>query len=214
MTDVMLRAGCPGAAWRWPSPAHLDGATAHRRRLHAPRRARCRGSVGEDRAHGHDDARQSTSAPPARPRRRCRVPRTPRRRAAATAACVDLAAERGAPRDHRAGRMPQRLQAARDLRLRRARQMDLCLCRRRARDRRRDDPAGAALYAATADGLIPWKQRPDALKKGVVSRVPPLRRSPVRPSAGGRRMTATSTPRSPRSPSPSSPASSARARRR
>ncbi len=33
---------------------------------------------------------------------------------------------------------------------------------------------GAALYAATEDGLIPWKQRPDALKKGVVSRVPPL----------------------------------------
>ena len=33
---------------------------------------------------------------------------------------------------------------------------------------------GAALYGATSDGLIPWKQRPDALKRGVVSRVPPL----------------------------------------
>ena len=33
---------------------------------------------------------------------------------------------------------------------------------------------GAALYSKTSDGLIPWKQRPDALKKGVVSRVPPL----------------------------------------
>jgi len=33
---------------------------------------------------------------------------------------------------------------------------------------------GAALYGATTDGLIPWKQRPDALKRGVVSRVPPL----------------------------------------
>jgi len=33
---------------------------------------------------------------------------------------------------------------------------------------------GAALYTATTDGLIPWKQRPDALKRGVVSRVPPL----------------------------------------
>ena len=33
---------------------------------------------------------------------------------------------------------------------------------------------GAALYSKTTDGLIPWKQRPDALKKGVVSRVPPL----------------------------------------
>ena len=33
---------------------------------------------------------------------------------------------------------------------------------------------GAALYSKTSDGLIPWKQRPEALKKGVVSRVPPL----------------------------------------
>lgn len=32
--------------------------------------------------------------------------------------------------------------------------------------------AGARLYAAAPDGLIPWKQRPDALKKGVVARVP------------------------------------------
>jgi predicted metal-binding protein len=32
---------------------------------------------------------------------------------------------------------------------------------------------GAALYAATDDGLIPWKQRPDALKKGVIARLPP-----------------------------------------
>ena len=34
--------------------------------------------------------------------------------------------------------------------------------------------AAAELYAFTADGLIPWKQRPDALKKGVVARLPPL----------------------------------------
>ena len=34
--------------------------------------------------------------------------------------------------------------------------------------------AGAQLYAAATDGLIPWKQRPDALKKGVVARIPPL----------------------------------------
>ena len=32
----------------------------------------------------------------------------------------------------------------------------------------------AALYGAAADGLIPWKSRPDALKKGVVARVPPI----------------------------------------
>ena len=40
--------------------------------------------------------------------------------------------------------------------------------------------AGAALYEATSDGIIAWKQRPDALKKGVVARVPPL---PVTPAA-------------------------------
>lgn len=32
----------------------------------------------------------------------------------------------------------------------------------------------AALYGAAGDGLIPWKMRPDALKKGVVARIPPL----------------------------------------
>ncbi len=31
-----------------------------------------------------------------------------------------------------------------------------------------------ALYAAADDGLIPWKARPDALKKGVVARIPPF----------------------------------------
>ena len=37
---------------------------------------------------------------------------------------------------------------------------------------------GAALYAATTDGLIPWRQRPEALKRGVISRVPPLAPAP------------------------------------
>ena len=32
---------------------------------------------------------------------------------------------------------------------------------------------GARLYALAPEGRIPWKQRPDALKKGVVARVPP-----------------------------------------
>ena len=31
----------------------------------------------------------------------------------------------------------------------------------------------ARLYADTADGLIPWKLRPDAIKKGVIARIPP-----------------------------------------
>ena len=34
--------------------------------------------------------------------------------------------------------------------------------------------AGARLYDAAPDGVIAWKQRPDALKKGVVARIPPL----------------------------------------
>lgn len=34
----------------------------------------------------------------------------------------------------------------------------------------------ARLYAAAPDGLIPWKLRPDAIKRGVVARVPPLPR--------------------------------------
>ena len=32
----------------------------------------------------------------------------------------------------------------------------------------------AHLYADAPDGLIPWKQRPDAIKKGVVARIPPF----------------------------------------
>ena len=32
----------------------------------------------------------------------------------------------------------------------------------------------AVLYGAAADGLIPWKSRPAAFKKGVVARVPPM----------------------------------------
>jgi len=34
--------------------------------------------------------------------------------------------------------------------------------------------AAAALYGSAPDGLIPWKQRPQALRKGVVARIPPL----------------------------------------
>jgi predicted metal-binding protein len=34
--------------------------------------------------------------------------------------------------------------------------------------------AGAGLYAGTPDGIVPWRERPDILKKGVVARIPPL----------------------------------------
>jgi predicted metal-binding protein len=34
--------------------------------------------------------------------------------------------------------------------------------------------AGAKLYAAAPDGLMPWRGRPDALKRGLVARTPPF----------------------------------------
>jgi predicted metal-binding protein len=34
--------------------------------------------------------------------------------------------------------------------------------------------AGAKLFAASADGLIPWRGRPDSLKRGLVARIPPI----------------------------------------
>jgi predicted metal-binding protein len=33
--------------------------------------------------------------------------------------------------------------------------------------------AGAARYAATTDGLVPWRERPTIFRKGVIARVPP-----------------------------------------
>jgi len=33
---------------------------------------------------------------------------------------------------------------------------------------------GARLLAGAADGLMPWRGRPDALKRGLIARVPPL----------------------------------------
>ncbi len=38
-----------------------------------------------------------------------------------------------------------------------------------------DDVVNAALsYGATANGIIPWKERPQSFRKGVISRIPPL----------------------------------------
>ena len=44
---------------------------------------------------------------------------------------------------------------------------------------------GVGLYAATADGIVPWRERPEILRKGVVARVPPLmpRHPPVEEAA-------------------------------
>jgi predicted metal-binding protein len=38
--------------------------------------------------------------------------------------------------------------------------------------------AAARLFGASPQGLIPWKERPQALKKGVVARLPPLESAP------------------------------------
>ena len=32
---------------------------------------------------------------------------------------------------------------------------------------------GIGLYAGTADGIVPWRERPEAFRKGVVARIPP-----------------------------------------
>ena len=33
---------------------------------------------------------------------------------------------------------------------------------------------GLSLYAGTPDGIVPWKARPEAFRKGVVARIPPF----------------------------------------
>jgi len=33
---------------------------------------------------------------------------------------------------------------------------------------------GARLLAASQDGLMPWRDRPEALKRGLIARLPPL----------------------------------------
>ncbi len=33
---------------------------------------------------------------------------------------------------------------------------------------------GARLLADAADGILPWRGRPDMLKRGLIARVPPL----------------------------------------
>ena len=38
---------------------------------------------------------------------------------------------------------------------------------------------GAAMLAEAEDGLLPWRGRPDALKGGLVARVPPLALGPI-----------------------------------
>jgi predicted metal-binding protein len=39
--------------------------------------------------------------------------------------------------------------------------------------------AGASGYAATTDGLVPWRERPTIFRKGVIARIPPSSPRPV-----------------------------------
>ena len=41
-----------------------------------------------------------------------------------------------------------------------------------------DIRAGAALYAATPDGLVPWRDRPQVFRKQSVARIPPQESAP------------------------------------
>jgi predicted metal-binding protein len=44
-----------------------------------------------------------------------------------------------------------------------------------APDTNADDVIAAAeAYGATANGIIPWRQRPQSFRKGVIARIPPL----------------------------------------
>ncbi|WP_232629517.1 DUF1636 family protein [Methylobacterium sp. Leaf118] len=40
--------------------------------------------------------------------------------------------------------------------------------------------AGLRRYLETPDGLVPWRERPEAFRKGVVARIPPLTPAPNR----------------------------------
>lgn len=44
----------------------------------------------------------------------------------------------------------------------------------RAEDSARTILAGLRRYQETPDGIVPWRERPEAFRKGVVARIPPL----------------------------------------
>ena len=40
--------------------------------------------------------------------------------------------------------------------------------------------AGLRRYIETPDGIVPWRERPEAFRKGVVARIPPFKSAPNR----------------------------------
>ena len=79
---------------------------------------------------------------------------------------------RRSARHHR--RMPRQLQAPPLRRDPARRLLELRLRRPDSTDSGPDLIAGAKLFAGSTDGLIPWRGRPDSLKRGLVARIPPL----------------------------------------
>src|SRR6516164_4180109 len=45
---------------------------------------------------------------------------------------------------------------------------------RLSHDNARDVVAGAAAYAAAADGIVPWRSRPEIFRKQSLARIPPV----------------------------------------
>jgi predicted metal-binding protein len=45
---------------------------------------------------------------------------------------------------------------------------------RMSRENASDIVAGAAAYAAAADGLVPWRARPEIFRKQSLARIPPI----------------------------------------
>ena len=78
---------------------------------------------------------------------------------------------------HRSGRaadaLPRQLQPRRQRCAARQRLVDVCV-RRPRRDVRRGLIEGARLLARAADGILPWRGRPERLKRGMIARIPPL----------------------------------------
>ena len=46
--------------------------------------------------------------------------------------------------------------------------------------------AGLSRYAETPDGLVPWRERPEAFRKGVIARLPPPPAADPVPDVAGR----------------------------
>ena len=163
--DFPKPGGCPGrGAWVWNSSASLLKLNAAGEAAGYPADA-----VGRvDSA----TSRSSCAAPAAIETGSDADPR------AGEAAC--RRGTRGGRRPHdisrRRGRMPRQLQAPavapRSCAIRR---LELCVRRPRQPTAAPTSSPARSLFADSTDGLMPWRGRPDCLKRGLVARIPPSR---------------------------------------